>query len=339
VGHRCHAARFSSGGVCGDCPAVETFRTGQPASIIRRTGRAAPAGDGSGERVLEISTFPLLDRGNRVLHAVEYISDITDRVRLAERLEHARRLAVLGEMAARVAHEVRNPLNAITGAAHYLAAEYPDDETIQKFTSLIKRQSLRVDQVASDILHAARPLRLSRTSVNVNGIVEQALGSLRTMIEGERISVDCSLASTVPSILADEFQIEQVVYNILRNAVEAMPDGGTLSVATADDAGQGSVRITVQDTGTGIAPANRERIFETFFTTKSRGTGLGLSIVEGVLKNHGGAISVEQPERGGTRITVGLPVGRATPPGTAGEKAPGAAGTAAAPEGSRQRVP
>jgi signal transduction histidine kinase len=339
VGHRCHRVRFSNSGVCDDCPAVDTFRTGQPASIIRKIDRKAATGDGNGERVLEISTFPLLDRGNRVLHAVEYISDITDRVRLAERLEHARRLAVLGEMAARVAHEVRNPLNAITGAAHFLAAEYPDDETIQKFTSLIKRQSLRVDQVASDILHTARPLRLNRTSVNVNGVVEQALGSLRTMIEAQCITVECSLTSTVPSIPADEFQIEQAVYNVIRNAVEAMPDGGTLSVGTTEDAEQGSVRITVQDTGPGIAPANRERIFETFFTTKSQGTGLGLSIVEGVLKNHGGTISVEQPDGGGARITVSLPGSRGSSPGTTCDRDPLPEGTAVAPEGTRQRVP
>jgi signal transduction histidine kinase len=340
VGHRCHTVRFTNKNVCDDCPAVDTFRTGRPSSVIRRIidGRAA-TGDGAGERVLEISTFPLLDRGNRVLHAVEYISDITDRVRLAERLEHARRLAVLGEMAARVAHEVRNPLNAITGAAHYLASEYPDDETIQKFTSLIKRQSLRVDQVASDILHAARPLRLNRTNVNVNGVVEQVLGSLHTMIEGQRIAVECSLASTVPGILADEFQIEQAVYNVIRNAVEAMPDGGTLSVRTTGDTEQGSVRIIVQDTGPGIAPANRERIFETFFTTKSQGTGLGLSIVEGVLKNHGGTISVEQPAGGGTRITVNLPGSRGGSPGTSGDRPPLPEGPSSLPRGPASERP
>ena len=213
---------------------------------------------------------------------------------------------------------------------------------VRASTSLIKRQSLRVDQVASDILHAASPLRLNRTSVNVNGVVEQALGSLRTMIEDQRILVERSFSSTVPGIQADEFQIEQAVYNVLRNAVEAMPDGGTLSVSTAGDAEKGSVSITIQDTGPGIAPGNRERIFETFFTTKSQGTGLGLSIVEGVLKNHGGTISVEQPQAGGARITFSLPGGRGASPGTAAERSPlpeGASRTAIDPAGSRQRVP
>jgi signal transduction histidine kinase len=307
IGQRCYKACSSSGEVCEHCPATETFRSGQPASLIKRVARKKGLPGEPDERILEISTFPLLDRANRVPQVVEYIKDVTERSRLAERLEHARRLAELGEMAARVAHEVRNPLIAISGAAHFLAAEYPNDETVLKFTSLIKRQSLRVDQVASDILHAAKPLRPDRTSVAIDGVVDQALGSLRGVLEEQGIALERKVDVSVPAIQADELQIEQAVNNVLKNAVEAMPGGGRLRVVTAWDQAEGKVRISIEDTGPGIQPEDRERIFHAFFTTKRQGTGLGLSIVEGVLKNHGGSIKVDQPGDQGTRITLSFP--------------------------------
>jgi two-component system, sporulation sensor kinase A len=307
LGQFCHKACSFGEVRCEDCPVEETFRSGQPASLIKRAPRRPALPDSTGERVLEISSFPLLDRGGRVVQVVEYIKDVTDRVNLAERMEHTRRLAELGEMAARVAHEVRNPLNAINGAAHFLATEYADDEIIEKFTTLIKRQSGRVDQVASDILYAAKPLRLTRTSVDVDAAVDQVLASLREQIQGQGISVKRHADPDLPRLQADELQIEQALTNIIQNAVESMPGGGTLSIGTTEDAGGGWLRISVQDTGSGIQPEDRDHIFQTFYTTKSKGTGLGLSIVEGVLKNHGGKIFIEQPEGAGTRVVLCLP--------------------------------
>ncbi len=307
VGQCCYKACSTSGEVCERCPAAETFRTGQPASLIKRVVRRLGPRVEPDEQILEVSTFPLLDRANRVPQVVEYIKDVTERSRLAERLEHARRLAEIGEMAARVAHEVRNPLNAITGAAHFLEAEYPEDETVQKFTSLIKRQSLRVDQVASDILHAAKPPRPDRTNVAIDAVLDQTLVSLRGMLEEQGIIVERSSDPAVPFIQADELQIEQAIYNVLKNAAEAMPGGGRLRVATTWDQTEGLVRLGIEDTGPGIRPEDRERIFHAFFTTKRQGTGLGLSIVEGVLKNHGGSITVDQPGERGARITLTFP--------------------------------
>ncbi len=307
LGHLCYKSCSLGDVPCEDCPAEKTFRSGQPASLIRRASRRSAVPGSDDERVLEISTFPLLDRSGRVVQVVEYIKDVTDRLRLAERMEHTRRLAELGEMAARVAHEVRNPLNAINGAAHFLATEYADNEIIQKFTSLIKRQSGRVDQVASDILYAAKPLRLTRTSVDVDAVVDQVLASLQEEIRGQGISVERHDDPDLPRLQADELQIEQALTNIIQNAVESMPHGGTLAISTTEDTGGGWLRISVQDTGSGILPRDSDHIFEAFYTTKPKGTGLGLSIVEGVLKNHGGKIFIEQPEGIGTRVVLCLP--------------------------------
>ncbi len=308
LGDHCYAACAFDTKICIDCPAEETFLTGQPASTTKRLVFAGGGADGDErDRYIEVSTFPLLDRGNRVVQVVEYIKDVSEKMRLADRLEHARRLAELGEMAARVAHEVRNPLNAITGAAHFLAEEYAGDPTLQKFVSLIKRQAVRVNQVASDLLYVSKPLRTRFTPININAVLDQALDALCEQLKDQHVSVVYDLSPAMPLIEADELQIEQVLHNLLRNAVEAMPEGGTLQLGTALGA-DGKAVISIQDTGPGIPEEDRDRIFQSFYTTKIKGTGLGLTIVQRVLKNHGGEIVVEQPEAGGTRVVVRLPV-------------------------------
>jgi two-component system sensor histidine kinase AtoS len=288
------------------CSSDLTFRTGQPASLTKTLQRETP--DGPDEQVVEISTFPLLDRVNRVVQVVEYIKEVTERIRLAERLEHARRLAELGEMAARVAHEVRNPLNAITGAAHYLSTEYSGDETLLKFTNLIQRQATRVNQVASDLLYVSKPLRTRFLPLQLNAVIDQSLDSLCEQFQGGRITVVRDLSPDLPLVQADELQVEQALQNLLRNAVEAMPMGGTLRIASALAAAGDFAEVRIQDTGSGIAEEHRGRIFQSFFTTKVKGTGLGLTIVQRVLRNHGGEITLEHPDAGGTAVLIRLPL-------------------------------
>jgi signal transduction histidine kinase len=223
----------------------ETFLTDNrlrpPSGWITRGGNGSDERD----RYIEINTFPLLDRGNRVVQVVEYIKDVSEKMRLADRLEHARRLAELGEMAARVAHEVRNPLNAIAGAAHFLAEEYAGDETLQKFISLIKRQAVRVNQVASDLLYVSKPLRTRLTTLNINAVFDQALDALCEQLKDQHISVVQEMSPIMPLIEADELQIEQVLHNLLRNAVEAMPEGTLWGTAV----GAGGTADSIQDGG------------------------------------------------------------------------------------------
>jgi signal transduction histidine kinase len=259
---------------------------------MKRLDQALPDGPA---RHVEINTFPMLDRGNRVVQVVEYIKDVTEKMQLAERLEHARRLAELGEMAARVAHEVRNPLNAITGAAHFLSTEYTSDDTLQKFTSLIKRQAVRVNQVASDLLYLSKPLKTIFAEVNLDAVLDQALDSLCEQARNSGVAVVMDRAPDVPVLQGDEVQLEQAFHNLFRNALEAMPRGGTLRIVTGRS-GRDRVEVRVQDSGHGIAPEDRSRMFQSFFTTKVKGTGLGLTIVQRVLKNHEGTIAVEQPQ-------------------------------------------
>jgi two-component system, sporulation sensor kinase E len=304
LGARCFESCSPDGKKCSNCPAEETFRTGLPASTTKSLVRALPEGS---VRHVEINTFPLLDRGNRVVQVVEYIKDVTEKMQLAERLEHSRRLAELGEMAARVAHEVRNPLNAITGAAHFLSTEYTRDDTLQKFTSLIKRQAVRVNQVASDLLYLSKPLKTRFSALNVNAVLDQALDTLCETARENRINLVDHRSPELPLLQGDEVQLEQAFHNLLRNAVEAMPGGGVLQVTT-QLTGSDRIEVRVQDSGVGIAERDRGRIFQSFFTTKTKGTGLGLTIVQRVLKNHGGGISIQHPAEGGTLVLIWLPL-------------------------------
>lgn len=306
-GARCYEGCMPDGRKCAVCPAEETFKTGQPASITKKLIRHHADRPEDRERSVEISTFPLLDRGNRTIQVVEYIKDVTEKARLAERLEDSRRLAELGEMAARVAHEVRNPLNAITGAAHFLSSEYKSDDTLQKFMSLIKRQATRLNRVASDLLYMSKPMRPGFSLVNANAILDQSLDALCEQLHDQNIKVITELSPDIPLIQADELQLDQVFQNVLRNGVEAMPRGGTLRISSLKPAGGDRIEIRIQDTGHGIAEKDRDRIFQSFFTTKTKGTGLGLTIVQRVLKTHNGHIVIEQPDIGGTRVILHLP--------------------------------
>lgn len=306
VGRHCYEACVFGMKICEDCPAEETFGSGRSTTITKHIQSLGAANSDGRERIVEITTFPLYDRGNRVVQVVEYVKDVTERVRLAERLEHSRRLAQIGEMAARVAHEVRNPLNAIIGAAHFLATEYADSDTARKFTDLIVRQATRVNQVASDLLSISRPQGIRLTDVNINAVIEQVLDAMCEQIKSQKIAVRTDIDTDIPLIRADVMQIEQAVQNLVRNAVEAMPEGGKLTITTkcaGDD-----IIIKIEDSGPGIPKAERERVFQSFYTTKTRGTGLGLTIVRSVLERHGGGIEIEQPETSGTRVMVRLPI-------------------------------
>jgi signal transduction histidine kinase len=142
----------------------------------------------------------------------------------------------------------------------------------------------------------------------VNSLLGQSIDSLRELLGDQDITVVREHREDLPVIQADEMQIEQALQNILRNAVEAMPDGGTLTTMTTVAEDGTWVEIRIQDTGHGIPDQDRERVFQSFFTTKIKGTGLGLTIVQRVLKNHDGEIVLEQPEGGGTRVVVLLPM-------------------------------
>ncbi len=220
-----------------------------------------------------------------------------------EKLIRSQRLAAIGQLAGSVSHELRNPLSVLRSSAYYLRSKLTEaDEKVRKHLNIIEEEIGRSDQIVTDLLDFSRtkPPTLQRTFLNY--IVEESLS--RIEVPGN-VTVELELAEGLPALRADTFQLEQVLMNLLTNAIQAMPAGGGLTVRTTER--DGLLLLTVSDTGEGISAEHLNDIFEPLFTTKSRGIGLGLAVCRALVENHKGTITVDSTVGKGTTFTVTFP--------------------------------
>ena len=224
-------------------------------------------------------------------------------------LEQAHRLAALGRMAAGLAHEIRNPLAGVKGAAQYLEGDNLPDESKEMLQVIIDEVD-RLDIVVSQFLDYARPFELRRSSAHVNAIVVHALTVVRAQGVHPDVKIIEDFSGELPLISMDQTRLTQVLLNLLQNGLQAMPEGGVLTVRTRVRTLQGlsQLEIVVEDTGSGIAWDDLEHLFIPFFTTKAQGTGLGLPICERIIEAHGGEIDVHSQEGQGATFLVRLPL-------------------------------
>lgn len=224
--------------------------------------------------------------------------------RQQEQLLRWDRLATVGELAAGLAHELRNPLAGISGALHVLGGQFQPDDDRRALLADLQSQIARMNRTLTDLLRHARPEKPQRLLVEINGVLEQ---SLKFLPHGG-IEVIRRLDSSLPPVSADPNLLHQALLNILVNARQAMPHGGRLTIETRTLPGNGRpVQIRIADTGVGIPEDQIGRIFQPFFTTKAQGTGLGLAITARVVEEHGGRITVESVVGKGTAFTIALP--------------------------------
>jgi signal transduction histidine kinase len=231
-----------------------------------------------------------------------------------EQLRKAERLSTLGELAAGISHEIRNPLASIKGAAEILQDNTTPQEKRDEFSQVMLNEIDRLNQVLENYLRLARFQRLNREKANLNDVLRRMLQMMEVQLKRKNISVDTHLAPDLPELSLDVSQMEQAVLNLLLNSAAAMPVGGTLNIASSyqnsDDGG--NVAVEIRDTGTGIAPEHLPHVFDPFFTTRSNGTGLGLPIVRRILKAHGGLVEISSELGHGTRVTFILPLNSET---------------------------
>ena len=215
-------------------------------------------------------------------------------------------LAAVGELAASIAHEVRNPLAGMKGALEVLRHHLSKDPTRAEIAEELLAQIERLENLVRDLLTYARPRPLSRQPVELHPLLDRVVRMVKDEAVEQRIQWRHSYADGMERILADPQQLEQVFLNLMQNAVQAMEEGGSLTLRTRCLNEQ--AEIAFQDTGKGIAPADMERIFQPFFTTRHRGSGLGLAIVRKIVQRHGGDIQMESRPGEGTTATILLPL-------------------------------
>lgn len=228
-----------------------------------------------------------------------------EREAVQERLTEAEHLAKIGQLAASLAHEIKNPLAGISGAIQVIRDAMKSNAPHRPILDEILRQINRLDGTVKDLLVYARPKPPRFRKCSVEQVVARALTVLREEPELQRVCLEYVNSHTLPAIEADEIQLEQLLTNLLLNAAQASPDDGLVRLTTA--AQPDAVRLTVEDHGKGMDPEVYHRAMEPFFTTKAKGTGLGLPICRKIAETHGGKITVRSAVGQGTKVIVDLP--------------------------------
>jgi two-component system sensor histidine kinase PilS (NtrC family) len=268
-------------------------------TVLRRNGARIPVG---------ISLSPLRDQEERVLGLVAVFQDLSEKKRIEEQLRRADRLAAVGQLAASIAHEIRNPLAAISGSIQVLQEEMQPQGQARQLLDIVLREADRLKLITGQFLDYVRPKTPLRKECELVTCLEETVLLLKQQErEGAEVVVDFDPPEMPVVVAADEDQVRQVFWNISLNAIQAMPDGGTLRIEVRDlpsDPEPPLVAVEFADTGGGIRPEDLERIFEPFFTTKESGTGLGLSIARRVVEELGGRIEVKNRLKEGATFQV-----------------------------------
>jgi two-component system nitrogen regulation sensor histidine kinase GlnL len=310
----------------------ELFAAG--ASVVRRvnetlgTGESRSEADSTVETVdgrhvpVSLVTAPLFARDGSVEGAVAVLRDVSRIRQLEAEVRRGETLAAAGRMAVGFAHEIRNPLSAIRGAVQLLGRELPPDSSLREYTAVLQAEVDRVNRIIEMLLDLGRPVQLRPVPLNLHQLLERVVLLSEETARERRISVVRRYDPSLPPILGDEDRLLQMFHNLVRNAMEAMPRGGTLTLVTRAslnplfgkvDLGSGqrtTVEAQIVDEGTGIPASVRGRIFDPFFTTRDRGLGLGLAICHRISEEHRGALQVESVEGRGTTVTCFLPIAR-----------------------------
>lgn len=249
---------------------------------------------------------------------------------LYERMKERDRLAALGEMAAGLAHEIRNPLSAIKGAAQLLVGPLADPRTpapghdVGEFLTIIVDEVNRLNRVVTQFLDYARPYKGDAAEIDLNEVVKKTVQLLETRAPAAATTIDLKLDESLPRVRGDAEQLRQVFLNLGLNALESLAEGGRLSIMTARHSSRrrretgGSVEVCFRDNGSGIAREHLRNLFIPFFTTKEKGTGLGLPISQRIITQHGGSIQVRSELGKGSTFTVLLPIAEETSVTTTG---------------------
>ncbi len=284
---------------CRTCVAAGALREGRAIEVERRV-----EGENGSMRFLRHAAEPLKDSDGQVIQVVELVEDVTRRKALEAEALHAGKLTVLGQLAAGLAHEIGNPLASLATRLQRLEREREPgflDESLE----LLKNHIERIKRTVRNVSLFSRNRPAEWATFTAEELVEEALELIRLDRRARGVAFERGESGPCPPIRGVRDQLVQILVNLLLNALESMPDGGTVHIATL--ATEAAVEITVSDTGKGLGPDVRRRIFEPFFTTKQQGVGLGLAISKSLAEAHGGDLRVRSVAGEGSSFTVSLP--------------------------------
>lgn len=233
------------------------------------------------------------------------LRDTTQNAVMHLRLEQAERLAAVGELSMYISHEIRNPLFAISGFANSLVRTKGLDESVKDKLGIILQESARLDTILKCLIDFSRPTQAGEGVTDLNFAAENVAELMRPACDKQGVSLNLKLMDKSPMIKGESGIIKQCLVNLVKNALEAMPDGGKLGISTGLE--ENYAFLAVEDTGTGIAPDILAKVFNPFFSTKGKGAGLGLAMTKKIVDNLGGSVELDSTEGKGTRVVLRLP--------------------------------
>jgi two-component system, NtrC family, sensor histidine kinase HydH len=243
----------------------------------------------------------VVKRGEGILEA-----RALERLRLKEQLDRSARLSALGELTAGISHEIRNPLGIIRSSADLLKKKMVVFDPSNPIPNIIVEEANRLNAIITDFLNYAKPRAPHLIPIRIEEVLEKNIHFLASRIKEESIRIERRYADALPGIIGDADMLYQAFLNLLINAMQAMPEGGTIEIAI-EPAEKDHIRVRIRDQGRGIPESAMENIWDPFFTTKDTGTGLGLGIVKNLIESHGGVIQIENRAEGGAEVTITLP--------------------------------
>ena len=257
---------------------------------------------------IESHGLPIFSHDGVLLGYIGVSRDISERIELMKRVAESQKMAALGQLSAGIAHEIRNPLQVMSGYTQLLSMTEESKERKEKI-KIIEEQINRIEHILQGISQYVRKIPpKEREKVNPNTIIQEVISLINYRASVDNIHINLHLAEDLPEILINKDEMYQVFLNLITNARDAMPHGGILTITTKKRKG---MEIIFEDSGVGIPREIRDKIFDPFFTTKEvgKGTGLGLSITRSIVERYGGTIEVESEEGRGTNFTIKLPAG------------------------------
>lgn len=328
VGKYCYQISYQSQTPCNSrdhpCPMQDVLRTGNYSQAIHKRYKS----DGE-VRYYDLVLYPLKDENGSVAQVIEIGRDISDELekRVARRAkelkeDYARlvqedKMISLGKLMSSVAHEINNPLSGIISLSKLVLRNLEEEaldekslDTMKQHLGLVVSETTRTSKIVSNLLSFSRQIKVEVQDIDMNEIIHRVFSIVGHKAKLQNIAVHFELDEGLPNVKGNFAQLEQSIMNIVFNAIEAMPDGGNLTISTQrDGADKHEVVVIVQDTGHGISQKNLPYIFEPFFSTKgeAKGVGLGLSVVYGIIRDHQGEITVKSEVGKGTCFTIRLP--------------------------------